>query len=158
MLILSCHQLYTNKKLLEMLQDPTVKAYLQVELAAVVDAGEASVKTTYNLEGDGPLALTCFEILNTLTASIQVDHYPNVQAIAQMLSAGSLVILQHWVDYRYAKGCVRPGLQYFLGKFLEELSGTVTAFKAARFFFLQKVLELKPNAAAVGFPAGFPFP
>ena len=38
----------TNKKLLEILQNPTVKAYLQIELAAVVDAGEAFVKATYN--------------------------------------------------------------------------------------------------------------
>ncbi len=55
----------------------------------MVDAGEAFVKATYNLEGDGPLVLKCFEILSTLTASIQVGHYPNVQAIAQILSAGS---------------------------------------------------------------------
>ena len=30
---------------------------LMMELAAVIDAGEALVKTTFNLEGDGPLAL-----------------------------------------------------------------------------------------------------
>ena len=41
----------TNRKLLEMLQNPTVKAYVQIELAAIVDAGEAFVKATYNLEG-----------------------------------------------------------------------------------------------------------
>ena len=58
----------TNQKLLEMLQNPTVKPYVQMELAAVVDAGEAFVKTT--------------EILNTLTAGIQVDHYPsNLSAV-----------------------------------------------------------------------------
>lgn len=109
----------TNQKLLEILQNPTTKAFLQVELAAVVDAGEAFVKATYNLEGDGLLVLTCFEVLSTLTAGIQVGHYPNVQAIAQALSGGSPAVLQHWVDY--AKACVRPGLQYFLDKFSQDL-------------------------------------
>ena len=145
----------TNQKLLEMLQNHTVKAKLQVELAAVVDAGEAFVKATYNLEGDGPLVFRCFEILSTLTASIQVAHYPNVQAIARTLSAGSPVIHQQWLDY--AKDCVKPGLQYFLEKFLGELSGSVAAFKAARFFLPQKVVELKPDAAAVDLLQAFPF-
>ena len=47
----------TNQKLLEMLQNSTTKSFIQVELAAVVDAGEAFVKATYTLEGDGPLVL-----------------------------------------------------------------------------------------------------
>ena len=67
----------------------------------MVDAGEAFVKATYNLEGDGPLVLKCFEVLSTLVADIQVGHYPNVQAIA--LSAGSSAVIQQWVDY--AKAC-----------------------------------------------------
>ena len=49
----------TAQELLEMLQNPNLKPYLQIELAAVVDASEAFVRTTYNLEGDGPLVLTC---------------------------------------------------------------------------------------------------
>ena len=145
----------TNQKLLEILQNPTTKAFLQVELAAVVDAGEAFVKATYNLEGDGPLVLTCFEVLSTLTAGIQVGHYPNVQAIAQALSGGSPAVFQQWVDY--AKACVRPGLQYFLDKFSQDLRGSVAAFKAARLFLPQKVIELKPDAAAVDSLQAFPF-
>ena len=108
----------TNRKLLQMLQNPTVKAYVQIELAAIVDAGEAFVKATYNLEGDGPLVLRCYEILSTLTASIQVGHYPNVQAVARTLSGGSPVTLQQWVEY--ANTCIKPGLQYFLDKFSQE--------------------------------------
>ena len=46
-------------------QNPTVKAYLQIELAAVVDAGEAFVKATYNLEGDDPLVLRCYDCRHT---------------------------------------------------------------------------------------------
>ena len=137
----------TNWKLLELLQNPTTKSFIQVELAAVVDAGEAFVKATYNLEGDGPLVLKCFEVLSNLTAGIQVGHYPNVLAIVQSLSAGSPEVLQQWVDY--AKNCVRPGLQYFLDKFSQELRGSVAAFKTARLFLPQKVIELNPDAAAV---------
>ena len=76
-----------------------------------MDAGEAFVKATYSLEGDGPLVFHCFEVLHTLSAGIQVAHYPNLQAIAQMLSGGSQVVLQQWVDY--GKACITPGLQYF---------------------------------------------
>ena len=86
----------------------------------------------------------CYDIFTTLTVRLQVGHYSNVQAIAKTLSAGSLVILQQLVDY--AK---RPGLQYFLDKFSNELSTTVAAFKAASLFLTHKVLELKQDAAAI---------
>ena len=43
----------TNQKLLEMLQNPTTKSFVQVELAAVVDAGEAFVRATYIHSGGG---------------------------------------------------------------------------------------------------------
>ena len=62
---------------------------------------------------------------------------------------------QQLVDY--AKGYVRPGLQYFLEKFSGELSGSVVAFKAARFFLPKKVVELKPDTAAVDSLQAFPF-
>ena len=47
--------LATNQKSLEVLQNPITKAYLQIELAAIVDTGEAFVKATYNLEREDPL-------------------------------------------------------------------------------------------------------
>ena len=37
-------------------------AQVQIELAVNVDAGETFVKATYALEGDGPLALQCYDI------------------------------------------------------------------------------------------------
>ena len=111
----------TRKKLLDILNDPQVKAHVQIELAAIVDGGEPFVKATYKLEGDGPLVLHCYEVLNTVATSIQISHYPNVHGIAQVLSKGSQAHFQQWVDY--AKGCVEPGLQYFLDKFSNELRG-----------------------------------
>lgn len=143
----------TIQKLVNMLQN--TNAHILIELAAVVDAGESFVKATYNLEGDGPLVFRCFETLSTLAASIHVGHYPNVQAIAQKLAGASAANVQQWVEY--AKACIKPGLQYFLDKFSNELSGSVAAFKAARFFLPQKVVELKPDAAAVDLLRAFPF-
>ena len=117
----------TRGKLLEMLQNASVKAHIQTELPAIVD----------------------------VSAGIQVAHYPNLQAIAQMLSGGSQVVLQQWVDY--GKAFITPGLQYFLDKFSQELSGSVGAFKAARLCLPQNVVELKPTAEAVDSLQAFPF-
>lgn len=50
----------TRTWMLSIVQDPTKKASLMVEMAAVVDAGR-EFKTTYNVEGDGPLVLECYE-------------------------------------------------------------------------------------------------
>lgn len=47
---------------------------LMIELAVTIAAGEPFVKACYTLEGDGPLALTCYEVLSTVKASIQVKH------------------------------------------------------------------------------------
>ena len=37
------------------------------------------------LEGEGPLALKCHEVVSTLTVGILVQHYPNLHAVAQKL-------------------------------------------------------------------------
>ena len=54
----------TSSKLLEILCDVTKKSILKLELAAVIDLGIHFVKATYDLEGDGPLALRCYEIID----------------------------------------------------------------------------------------------
>jgi len=72
----------TRNKLLQHLDDPTKKAYLQLELAVIVDAGLPFVQATYKLEGDGPLALECYEVISSLTTAVnKVPHYPNLQAV-----------------------------------------------------------------------------
>lgn len=48
----------------EMLTDPLCKSSLQVELAAVVDAGTPMVQSTYILERDDTLAWQCYEQLH----------------------------------------------------------------------------------------------
>ena len=76
----------TRMKLLELLNDGKKKAFLQMELASVVDAREPFVKSTYILEGDGPLFFKCYDQIQTLKAGIDNAHYPNVNALAQHLS------------------------------------------------------------------------
>ena len=57
--------------------------HLKIELAAIVDCGEVFVKATYNLEGDGPLVLTCYETIQEVKSAIQVENIPKVRAIAK---------------------------------------------------------------------------
>lgn len=90
----------TRRKLLQILEDPVKKLQLQVELAAVIDAGKPFVKATYTLEGD----LNCYKIVNDLFAGIHVQHYPNFLTVAQKISGGIPTCKQQWVDY--GKACV----------------------------------------------------
>ena len=52
--------------------------FLLLELAIAVVVGLPFVQTTYNLEKDGPLALTCFEESNMLEHAIQFAHFPSL--------------------------------------------------------------------------------
>ena len=101
----------SRQKLLSIIQDQQKASILKIELAAVIDWGKAFVQATYNLEGDGPLAFTCYEIIQTIVASIQVANTPNVNAVAKSLAPTSPEVEQQLVAY--AKQCVQPGLDYF---------------------------------------------
>ena len=79
---------FTNAKLRAFFQDRLKCVHLQLELAAVIDWGEHFVKATYLLEGDGPLSLRCFEVIDTIYAAIASAHCPNVEAVAKQLSSG----------------------------------------------------------------------
>lgn len=146
----------TTARLLELLSDAHRMAHLQLELAAVVDCGEKFVKATYTLEGDGPLVFKCYEILNTLKASIHSADFPNVSAVARKLVAGgSTARIQQYIHY--GRTCVKPGLDYFVTKFENELVGSVGAFKAAQLFVPSKVTEMQPTSNSVDDLKAFPF-
>lgn len=127
---------------------------LMVELSVSVDAGEPFVKATYRLEGDGPLALECYEILSSVKAAVQVCHFPNTLAIAKRL-ANTTFPEEHWV--RYAKACVQPGYDYFKSKFDQDLRPVVDAFKAARLFNPARINYLKPDCSTVDTLRAFKF-
>ena len=128
---------------------------LQIELAAVVDAGEPFVKATYKLEGDGPLALECYEILGVVKAAIQVNHLPNTTAIAKKIASTGQTE-QFWMDY--AKRCTQPAFDYFHSKFDVDVPPAVNAFKSACLFQPSKISNLKPDALSVESLRSFPFP
>ena len=54
----------------------------------IVDFGVQFIKTTYHLEGDGPLVFHCYEAISTLTAAVNLASYPNLKAIAWELNNG----------------------------------------------------------------------
>lgn len=142
-------------KLLTVLQDPTNSKLLQLELAATVDAGEPFVKATYRLEGDGPLALECYEVVTMVQAAIHSGHYPNVTALAQRFSCGNSVAMNQLI--RYAQSCVKPGQQYFTAQLQQSLKGPLAAFKAARILSPHKVTEMQPVVSDVDQLSSFPF-
>ena len=59
--------------------------------------------------------------------------------------------------HQYGVSCEQPGLDYFRAKFTEELKESVDAFKAARLFVPQKVVDMEPNANAIDSLAVFLF-
>ena len=75
----------TRTKLLDILHDLEIekKAKLQIELAVVVDCGHAFVKATYDLEGDGPLVVECFDTIETVKAAIHTFHTLNLKAVVK---------------------------------------------------------------------------
>ena len=85
------------------------KCVLQLELAAIVDAGESLVKATYILEGDGPMVFTAYELINTILLSIHTAHFPN---LTSQLSANDSSAQQQLVTY--GRACVDPGFEYLL--------------------------------------------
>ena len=146
---------HTRLRMLTILQDPTKKTHLMIEMAAVVDAGKEFVKATYNLERDGALVLECYERVQAVFASIHVSHYPNVDAIIQTLTGLSASDAQQWK--LYAQTCVKPGWEYFVWKFTTDLCKQVEVFKAARLFMPRKVVQLSPDAATIDSLQVFPF-
>ena len=62
------------------------KTILQIELAAVIDVGKCLVQATYKLEGDGPLALECYKVIQMVLVSRRTGYYPNLEAVSRILS------------------------------------------------------------------------
>ena len=140
-------------KLLQLLLQSSKE--LMIEIAVTVDAGEPFVKATYKLEGDGPLAIECYEILSSVKAVVQVCNLPNTIAISKRVATFT-VPEDHWMQYAKAKECIKPGHDYFEAKLLQ-LHGTVSAFKAARIFNPLKVNFLKPDCSSFDTLRSFKF-
>ena len=145
----------TISKLTAILSDQSKNIYLQIELAVVVDAGKNFVKATYNLEGDGPLSLSCFQVIEELEASITTSHNPNLNAVVRKLCAS----IHHSETQlmAYAKKCIQPGFDYFRRQMSTNLQQAVAFFKAARLFSPHVVNIIRPTAASIDELSVFPF-
>lgn len=53
-------------KLLALFNNPQLTSKLKVEIVATIDWGEPFIKACYTLEGDGPLSIECYEIIQSL--------------------------------------------------------------------------------------------
>ena len=148
----------TSGKLLAILNDAAKCRKLKMELAMTVDSMLPFVKATYELEGDGLLALSAYRQISKLYTTISAQNFPNVKAIARKESNGNALNERQLIDY--ANVCVQPAYEYFKLKFdntTGELKNLVLAFKAARFFSPWQMNEIKPSAADADSVKCFPF-
>ena len=113
------------------------------------------MKSTYSLEGDGILILKCFEEIVKIQGVIQHGRHPNLEAISQSIAAGNAVIQQQWLQH--GLGCVKPGLDYFLAKYVDDTKAPLNVFKAARYFSPPKAFEMQLSASSVDSLKVIPF-
>ena len=148
----------SSEKLGRILSDASSLRKLKIELAITTDSMEPFVRATYNLEGDGVLALSAYREISQLHNSVRIAHYPNVMAVAREESQGNAAHEQMLVNY--AAACVKPAYDYFLSKFdatTGELCKTLAAFKAARYFSPVTMNELRPSPNDLDALSVFPF-
>ena len=140
---------HLRPKLLKILTDQHSRGLLLIELAATVDYGEVFVKATYRLEGDGPLALTCYEEVEKVSSTIRMENIPNVRAIATKLSGKPPTdpLHEQWVTY--ARNCVHPGLNYFQTQLTTSLKNSMEVFKTCRLCSPSKVYSMQPDSATL---------
>ena len=110
-------------------------------------------KPTYKLEGDGRLAFNC---ISSLTAAVNLAHYPNVRAVVREI-AGSNKAVQQQLE-AYATTCVKPALDYHTQHLAAEtMSIPLSGFKAAHLFSPHKLQEINPGCNKVDGLSAFPF-
>ena len=138
----------TTGLLLDIFNDDASDAKeLELELAALFDGGSHFVTATYCLEGDGPLIFSCYERLASVSHSVAVDAYPNLEGVASRQANGNLALCNQLVTR--TKQCISPGLRFFQRKFSQEFHDLVRAFKSARLCCPVQVRNLHPNAAGL---------
>ena len=136
----------SRPRLLAILTSPEKLIHVKLELASVVDWGEVFVKATYNLEGDGPLAFTCYEEVQKVVAAVRVGHTPNTEAVIRAISTHTSTQQRLRA---YAKSCVQGALQYFKNQLESSLEVPLLAFKAVQIFNPHKLATLKPDVSHV---------
>ena len=129
----------TRHKLLQFLQDPQKKAFLEVELAIIVDAGMPFVQATYKLEGDGHLALECNEVKEMIPDCSAVDCL----SAFPFLDGATLGNLKTELP-KYIAAAEDVNLSYSPLEFWKVHEPSLSAWSAAA----KKVLLVQPSSAA----------
>ena len=137
----------SKSKIQHICDDPLKKIKLQIELAITDDAGEAFVRATYYLEGDGPLIFTCYNKIQELKAGITTAYYPSTNAVIKKIASGNESVEKQLIDY--AKACAQPAYDYFHCKFDVDLKETLLVFKASRYFDPLQLIELQPTCCDI---------
>ena len=133
--------------LLEIFDDPVTARDLDIELAAMIDAGKHFVQATYYLEGDGLLVFACYERLSALAHAIAIDSYPNTEAKARQHAGRNMALYNQLVAQ--GKACINPGYRFYQQKFSVQFHNVVRAFKGARLCCPVQVQALRPTAVSV---------
>ena len=136
----------SRPRLLAILTNPEKLKHLKLELASVIDLGEFFVKATYNLEGDGSQAFTCYEEVQKFVAAMRFTYAPNTEAVIRAISTQTSVQQRLHI---YAKSCVQKALEYFQHQLESSLQVTLSAFKAVQVFNPHKIATLKPDVSHV---------
>lgn len=105
------------------------------------------MKATYNLEGDGVLAVICYEEILKIRAALSTGHYPTIDAFCRSLFPGNSALQQQW--QQYGLSCILPGMQYFQSKFGTDSCHPVATFKAARLLSPVKDHDIQPTASDI---------
>ena len=137
----------TTGQLLDIFNDASDAKELELELAALIDGGSHFVTATYYPEGDGNLIFSCYECLPSVSHSVAVDAYPNLEGVATQQANGNLALCNQLVTR--TKQCTNPGLRFFQRTFSQEFHDLVRAFKSARLCCPVQVRNLYPNAAGL---------
>ena len=102
----------TRRNLLDIFENPQDLQDLLLKLAAVVDAGINFVKSTYSLEGDGPLIFSCCEHLSAVAQAVGVG----ILAFAREIANGDAALQARMIDQ--AKACIQVVLNFFQENFI----------------------------------------
>ena len=108
----------TMTRLRNILSDSNKKIYIQIELASTIDFGKPFVTATYNLEGDGPLVLGCYEVIEEVKAAVQSGYTPNVEAVVREICATTTTPQRQAQLKAYSKRCIHLGIDNFVQAYM----------------------------------------
>ena len=78
--------------------------------------GKSLVSAIYLSEGDGPLALDAYKILQKVCPSFAQNHHPNLAAVARHLAAEGQGVTEA-MHIRETTAKANPAIQWLLRKF-----------------------------------------